>query len=467
MTFLHRWLGVLLGLFFAMWFFSGMVMMYVPFPSISDRERLTYLPEINLEFLNVSTAEAFAKCGDESVTKMSLISINSRPTYVCDSEDGTKKGIYADDGTLTKPIEESYVLARKNMVLEAPASAITKTEYDQWTVHQRFDAFRPLYLLELDDDFGTNLYFSSVTGELVQRTTTKQRFWNYVGAVPHWIYPTILRKNWALWDAVVWWISLFAIVTAVLGVYLGVRHWVRVRDNLIAKISPFRGWLRWHHIMGLVTGLIIVSWIFSGWLSMDHGRIFSKPNPTVKQTKALRGGSLAEVLSKMDTLNLKKHSGAKEITFHAFSGDPVAVVKNENGVVNSPALQPEIIAQAVSDAFPEVSIEKWDVVRPNDTYTDLLEGALPSGTIRVELSDPAKTWLHIDHRSGEIISVMDSSRRVYRWLYNGLHSLDFPGLSNRRPLWDILMIVLLSAGFVASLTGAVLGIRRGLSLFRN
>ena len=180
MTFLHRWLGVSLGLFFAMWFFSGMVMMYVPFPSISDRERLTYLPEINLEFLNVSTAEAFAKCGDESVTKMSLISINSRPTYVCDSEDGTKKGIYADDGTLTKPIEESYVLARKNMVLEAPASAITKTEFDQWTVHQRFDAFRPMYLLELDDDFGTNLYFSSVTGELVQRTTTKQRFWNLV-----------------------------------------------------------------------------------------------------------------------------------------------------------------------------------------------------------------------------------------------------------------------------------------------
>ena len=53
---------------------------------------------------------------------------------------------------------------------------------------------------------------------------------------------------------------------------------------------------------------------------MDLGRIFSKPNPTVKR-RALRGGSLAEVLSKMDTLNLKKHSGAKEITFHAFSGD--------------------------------------------------------------------------------------------------------------------------------------------------
>ena len=120
----------------------------------------------------------------------------------------------------------------------------------------------------------------------------------------------------------------------------------------------------------------------------------------------------------------------------------------------------------MDDAFPDISIDSWGVVQSNDTYTDLLEGSLPSGTIRIELSDPAKTWLHIDNRSGEILMVMDSSRRVYRWLYNGLHSLDFPGLSNSRPLWDVLMIVLLSAGFMASMTGVVLGVRRAFSLFR-
>ena len=64
-------------------------MMYVPFPSISDGERLTYLPEINLENLNISTAEALAECGAERVTNMRVISINSRPTYVCDIKDGT------------------------------------------------------------------------------------------------------------------------------------------------------------------------------------------------------------------------------------------------------------------------------------------------------------------------------------------------------------------------------------------
>ena len=441
-------------------------MMYVPFPSISDRERLTYLPEINLENLNISTAEALAECGAERVTNMRVISINSRPTYVCDVKDGTKKGVYADDGTLAVAVEEAYVLGRKNTVLQAPVSAITQTDYDQWTVHQRFDSYRPLYRIELDDDLGTELYFSSVTGELMQRTTSYQRFWNYVGAVPHWIYPTILRKNWALWEAVVWWISLFAIVTAVLGVYLGVRHWIRVRENLRAMISPFRGWLRWHHVMGLFSGLIVVSWIFSGWLSMDHGRIFSTPNPSEEQIIALQGGSLAEILSKVSNPNLTRHSGAKELTLHGFSGGPLVVAKDENSIIDAPILQPELVVQAVDHAFPDVSIESWEVVQSNDTYTDLLEGSLPSGTIRIELSDPAKTWLHIDNRSGEILMVMDSSRRVYRWLYNGLHSLDFPGLSNSRPLWDVLMIVLLSAGFMASMTGVVLGVRRAFSLFR-
>ena len=148
--------------------------------------------------------------------------------------------------------------------------------------------------------------------------------------------------------------------------------------------------------MGLVTGLIIVSWIFSGWLSMDHGRIFSTPNPTEEQITALRGGPLAEILSKVNNPNLTRHSGAKELTLHGFSGGPLVIAKNENSIIDASILQPELVAKVVDDAFPEVSIDSWGVVQSNDTYTDLLEGSLPSGTIRIKLSDPAKTWLHID-----------------------------------------------------------------------
>jgi hypothetical protein len=37
---LHRWLGVAFCLLFAMWFATGMVMHFVPFPALSEIERI-------------------------------------------------------------------------------------------------------------------------------------------------------------------------------------------------------------------------------------------------------------------------------------------------------------------------------------------------------------------------------------------------------------------------------------------
>ena len=40
---IHRWLGVAFCLLFAMWFASGMVMHFVPFPSLEENERVAGL----------------------------------------------------------------------------------------------------------------------------------------------------------------------------------------------------------------------------------------------------------------------------------------------------------------------------------------------------------------------------------------------------------------------------------------
>ena len=42
----HRWLGIALCLLFAMWFVSGMVMMYVGYPKLTAHERLAHLPAL-------------------------------------------------------------------------------------------------------------------------------------------------------------------------------------------------------------------------------------------------------------------------------------------------------------------------------------------------------------------------------------------------------------------------------------
>ena len=42
---LHRYLGVAVGLLMLMWFATGAVMLFVPYPSLPESERLAALPQ--------------------------------------------------------------------------------------------------------------------------------------------------------------------------------------------------------------------------------------------------------------------------------------------------------------------------------------------------------------------------------------------------------------------------------------
>ncbi|MSO51799.1 MAG: hypothetical protein EXQ51_05180 [Acidobacteria bacterium] len=79
---------------------------------------------------------------------------------------------------------------------------------------------------------------------------------------------------------------------------------------------------------------------------------------------------------------------------------------------------------------------------------------------RVKFDDPEATWLYADPRSGSLVAKEERLSRVERWLYQGLHSLDFPFLYYSRPAWDAVVIALSAGGFVISLTAVVLGWRR-------
>ena len=46
-----------------------------------------------------------------------------------------------------------------------------------------------------------------------------------------------------------------------------------------------------------------------------------------------------------------------------------------------------------------------------------------------------------------------------RWLYHGLHSLDFPWLYKYRPLWDIVVITLMLGGTAVCVTSLMLAWR--------
>ena len=76
------------------------------------------------------------------------------------------------------------------------------------------------------------------------------------------------------------------------------------------------------------------------------------------------------------------------------------------------------------------------------------------------LADPPRTWLYLDPARGAIVRKEERLSRVNRWLYHGFHSLDFPFLYWRRPLWDVVMIVLSVGGLTSALTSMLPAWRR-------
>jgi hypothetical protein len=87
-------------------------------------------------------------------------------------------------------------------------------------------------------------------------------------------------------------------------------------------------------------------------------------------------------------------------------------------------------------------------------------GALALPVLRVRYADEHGTWLYLDPERGGIVERSVRVSRLRRWLYQGLHSLDFPFLYFRRPLWDVVTIVLSIGGAALSITTILPALRR-------
>ena len=132
----------------------------------------------------------------------------------------------------------------------------------------------PLFHFAMDDSPGTELYVSSATGEVVQMTTFRQRFLNWMGAVIHWLYPTALRQHTGVWLQVVIWLTIASLFLTFVGIYIGLRQYKTRRNG---RRSPYRGWALWHHYAGLVFGLFTLTWLISGLFSVNAFGALRRP----------------------------------------------------------------------------------------------------------------------------------------------------------------------------------------------
>jgi hypothetical protein len=467
LTWFHRWAGVALCLLFAIWFASGAVLHFVSFPSLSAADRHAGSEPIDMAQLRIDPSDALAKV--PAATDLRLVSAAGRPVYLVQSATGGWASIAGDNGEVLPLRSARIATTVAERFAGIPVVGVSgPLAYDQWIVHQHFDPFRPFYQVHLNDSEGTDLYVSARTGEVLQRTRFAQRAWNWSGAVVHWIYFTPLRKNWAAWNQVVWWVSLVALLSSAVGTWLGFLRMAANRGAGRRGLSPFRGWMRLHHIIGLFASVIIVSWMLSGWLSMDHGRLFSRPEPTRQQSLLVSGLSVAAIAQAIHLPLIRALAPASEITFNALAGHAFITAYDSAGGVRSsfPNPQPGQVLTRLTDSLLLSGLEPlWPGhVHPaavGDSYDRVyrLAESAASETAVFEVSGESLR-LYVDRDSGRVLAVMDTSRRQYAWIYYALHTLQFPGLIEHPEIRSVLVLALLALGFLSSITGVVLSVKR-------
>ena len=470
----HRWLGIAIGLLVLLWFGSGIVMMYVPYPSLTEQERMAWLAPIDGAKVRLSAWDAWQASAQPGVPDaVRLNTVAGRPAYHFQSAGGLHS-VWADTGAVmrvTGSVAIGTAAGAGPTSGARPAAAppvVEQIELDQWTFG-RVAAHRPLYRVDTGDAAGSVLYVSGRTGELVRDTTRSERAWNWVGSIIHWIYITPLRKHGDAWRQVVMWTSAVALLLALTGMVLGIQRLRLLRRYASGSRSPYKGWQAWHHWLGLSLGTVTLTWLLSGWLSVTPFGWLSSPGITARDQLAFAGGPLERSdLSVAVASAVHAYPGVLELEWRRVGGSLYLAALERTGrqlldahrMEAVGALPQGVLLRAAQAVRPDAAVKDAAMLAEGDHYyySHHRQAAFP--VLRVQFLLPDETTFYADPMQGQLAGYADSNSKWNRWLFNGLHQLDFASAVRARPVWDVLVASLCLLGALLSLTGVVLGWRR-------
>ena len=452
----HRYMGIVLSVFFVVWFASGIGMMYTGgMPSLTPKARLERLAPIDFAAIRLAPSEQ-----GESVT---LLTVMGRPAYRIDGQT-----IFADNGATLDEVDQQKAALIASQYMKVPQDKVRYLELlnqaDQWTIEARGQL--PLHKLVIDDADRTQLYISPVDGEVTLITTRRSRALAWVAAIPHWLYFRSLRVKDSIWRTLVIGLSGLGCILAIAGLCVGIVQFRRSSPHI-----PYSRWMRWHYLTGAFFGVITFTWVFSGMLSMEPYDVITSNGLAMKSDPF--GGSLdMATFPPFDLVALNgllKGREAKEIQFTRMQGDPYYVVRTvpERLIVDARAIKfrrdsftKESLEQRIAAVTPDVPIVESQMLTDYDSYYYSRDREAPLPVLRIKFGDPAETWLYIDPQMSRIVTGIARINRIERWIYTGFHDLDFSFWFYRRPLWDIGVIVLSLGGLTSSLIGLCVGFKR-------
>lgn len=480
----HRWIGITLGLLMASWFVSGIVLMYYPWPEPTESHQLEVLQPLPLRAGLIGFRAAAAGMPD-SVVGGRLMVWAGRPVYqlwrerrrfvepltIVDARSGARLGPVADSDA---------VHAARTFVADAGGVASVRridlmSHGDHYMMAGEYRVNFPADRVLFADPHHTAVYVSRATGAVFGVVTSLTRLTTWTGTVPHWLYFQWLYTRPALWT----WTNLIlpgvAILLAMTGIILGTVQLFPRRRRGDWRVSGYHKMSKWHHITGIAFGLIVITWTLSGVLEI----LGPSNEPEPGQAAETRGGAILWDrihVSELDAtallsqwlhrsvdpiaVDLTAVAGAPGYDIH-LSGHVDFWVDAETGLVRG-ELGPDAAATVAKRVVGDtVTVRAVDRITRYDTYYYARHGRekhLP--VYRVSFNDPSRSDLYLNTITGGPVGFVDADVRTWRWWRDGLHTLDFPGLNNHRPLWDLVVLPLMIGGTVSALTGVWLLGRR-------
>lgn len=469
----HRYLGFALSLLFVVWFLSGFAMMYVKYPTMRYHERLQHLPAPDFSKANLTIAQALDSAGiKDTLRSIRLGMLLDRPVYRLTTTKGTYQAVFADDGALFEGVDSA--LAAQLAVRFIRGRSIERvellTEIDQWMAAARSQGYStPVYRVHMADRARTYVYVAAQTGEVVQMLNARQRFLAWLGPIPHWIYPTVLLRNRPLWNDIIVWSSTIGCLMCIAGMVMG---FVRYKRNSGLAFSPYKKrWFRWHHYTGFAFGLFVFTWVFSGLLSMTpwDWAPFTRLEP--EESFMWTGGVLdakkfsissvvaAEKLgSVLDTreIHLTQWNGKPYYTAYADEHHTYLLAANDIHAAPLARLPLEPLVSKLKEMNAGVPLKEAVMLHAYDDYYYAKNHEKRLPVLRVKMALEDEKWYYVDPATAQVVLKHQDLSRLERWLYHGLHSFDFSFLVYKRPLWDIVVMVLMIGGTLVSITGLVL-----------
>lgn len=458
-TTLHRYLGVTVGMIMLIWCLSGFVMMYQGFPETTDTENRLARQVLLSDQCCVWPDDMAA---EQPVSQFEIRMRAGQP--VIDVSRGRLSGIYSlETGERVAALTRHQARNIASQFLhangvEGDIASFAPIEVDQWTVYMwRREA--PLWKADIDDASDTYVYVSGQSGQVVQDANRQERLLAWLGAIPHWLYPQLLRQNQPVWYQSVIWLSVLGIFLTLTGLVVGLRR-LRTKSG---KWFPFKKpfWL-WHHISGVLAGILVLSWVASGLLTMQPWGLLETDPSTPRQAVSgeMTWGEVAELL---DAFKEDAPAGIVGITAAPFAGEPALRVQLSDGSAyrfghsGRVELSPDDAHRLLEEAG--LAVLEVSLLTSEDAYYYGHKTEVGFPIVRVRLDDADRTRVYVDPETGEIVRFVTATARRFRWLENGFHNFDWPGVQER-PIWDVVTLLLLMAVTLVCGTGAWLSISR-------